>query len=112
MLRKQNKIGNRKEKQPCKVRSCKAVFLEKLETKLVKLFRTEDTVACITQTRADICVFIQLTIQMTNLNLYIGMCLGQSLKAFRSRDDGHELDVLSTVLFDEIQSGTCGTTGS
>ena len=46
---------------------------------------------------------------MSDIDLYIRMCLVESLYTFRSSDDAHKFDVFSAVLLDEINSCNCGT---
>ena len=64
------------------------------------LFGSEDTVACIAKTRADVSIVVQLAIQMTYVDMNVGMCIVELLQAFRSSDDAHKFDVDAAVLFD------------
>ena len=48
---------------------------------------------------------------MSDINLDIRVCFVQAFQSFRGRDDGHELDVLSAVLLNEINCGYCGAAG-
>ena len=58
------------------------------------LFCTENPVSCISQTRADICVFVQLTIHMTYVDLHVRMSLMQ-----RSRPSGAAIINIHLIFF-------------
>ncbi len=64
------------------------------------LFRAENPVAGIAQTRADIGVFIKAAVEMTNINMDIRVRFMQALSTLRSRDDTHKFDFDTAVLFD------------
>ena len=46
---------------------------------LIRLFCSEDPVACISQPWADVGIFIQTAVKMTNIDLDIRMCLFKAL---------------------------------
>ena len=71
------------------------------------LFCSEDSVAGIAKSWADISVLVQLAVNMTNVELDVRMSLEKSLNSLRCSDDRHELDVLATVLLDEINGSNC-----
>ena len=52
---------------------------ERFFVNAIVLFRTKNPIPCISQTWADVSVFIQAAIDMTDIDLDIRMCLMQSL---------------------------------
>ena len=76
------------------------------------LLGTEDTVAGIAQTGDNVSMLIQLLVDGSDVQIHIGMCLGNSLNAFGTADDVHHDDALAAVLFQEIDSSDCRAAGS
>lgn len=66
------------------------------------LFCSEDSVAGIAKSWADVGVFIQLAVNMSNVELDVRMSLEKSLDSLWCSDDRHELDIFATMLLDEI----------
>lgn len=66
------------------------------------LFCSEDSVAGIAKTWADVGVLVELSVNMSNVELDVWMSPQKSLNSFWSCDDRHELDVLAAMLLDEI----------
>ena len=75
------------------------------------LLRSEDTVAGITKTGTDVSMVVETAVKMSNVDLDIRMILAKSLKAFRSSNDTHELNVLTAMLLDEVNCFRAGTAG-
>ena len=67
------------------------------------LLGPEDPVAGIAQTWKNIGVLVQLTVQMSDIDLDIRVFFLKSLQTFRGGDDAHELDLLAAVFLDELQ---------
>ena len=59
------------------------------------LFRTENTVARITETRQNIAVLVEAIIHVGAIDIHVGMGLGEGLNSFGSGDHTHELDLLA-----------------
>ncbi len=66
------------------------------------LFCAEYSVSGIAETRTDICVFVKLSVDVTDVKGNIRMSSHKLLNTHRSTDDSHELDVPSATLLDEI----------
>lgn len=67
-----------------------------------KLLRAEDSVARVAETGADIGVLVELSVEVADVELDVGMRLHQRADALGSGDDGHELDLSAAVLLDEV----------
>ena len=52
-----------------------------------KLFCAENSVACIAQTGANVCVFVKLTVKTADIKLNIGVRLHKSVNTLGSCDD-------------------------
>ena len=76
------------------------------------LFRSENSVSGIAESRTDIGVFVQTSVQMSYIDLNIGMRFAQPLKTLGSSYDAHELDVLSAMLLNKVHCLCTGTAGS
>lgn len=66
----------------------------------LKLFRTENPVARIAESGADVSVFIEAAVQMSYIDLDVGVIPVQPVQTFRCGDDGHKFDVFAAVLLD------------
>ena len=75
------------------------------------LFSTKDSVAAVAETGADITLVIELAIQVANKNLDIGMDSMELFQTFRCCNNAQEVNVLATVLLDEIDGFHSGTAG-
>ena len=58
------------------------------------LFCPEDPVSSIAESRTDIFILIELTVQMADIDLHIRMGFLKAGEAFRCRDDRHEFNLL------------------
>ena len=75
------------------------------------LLRSEYPVAGVAQTGADIGVLVELSVQMADVDLNVGVRLGQHLEALGSGDDAHEFYALSALLLnkgDSVDGGAAG----
>ena len=61
------------------------------------LFGAENTVTRISQTGENVRVFIELSVNVTYIDIDVRMSLCKSLDSYRSCNDAHELDVLAAV---------------
>ena len=65
------------------------------------LFRTEKTVACVTESGQNVAVFVELSIQRRNVNVHVGMCLRNLGNPFGRTDNRHKANVRTPLLFQE-----------
>ena len=66
------------------------------------LFRTEDPVARVPEAWADVGIPVELAVQMSHVDLDIGMCPVKSLQSLRCGNDAHELDPHAALFLDEV----------
>lgn len=76
------------------------------------LFGAENSISRVTKSRTNISSLIQLSVQMTNINLHIRMNLMKSLQSLRSRNHKHTLNALAAMFLNEIHSCNSRTAGS
>ena len=54
---------------------------------LKKLFCAENSVACIAQAGADVCIFVELTVKTADIKLNVGVRIHKSVNTLGSCDD-------------------------
>ena len=65
----------------------------------LKLFRTENSVSCVTEARYDVGVFVQMVVNRGYINIHVRMFLLNSCDSLRSSYEAHKTDIVAATLF-------------
>ena len=68
------------------------------------LFGSEKSVAGVAETGENVAVFVEATVEGRDVDIYVGMSLGNTGNSFGSADDRHKLNMLTASVLEELDS--------